>query len=48
MLVSLPVSTFVLVKTITSLAITGAAIVFTVSWSIRIARRENLVFAKVY
>ena len=45
MLVSLPVATFILVKTITSLAITGAAIVFTVSWSIRIARREGLVFA---
>lgn len=45
MLVSLPVATFILVKTITSLAITGAAIVLTVSWSIRIARREGLVFA---
>jgi Protein of unknown function (DUF3159) len=45
MLVSLPVPTFVLVKTITSFGITVAAIVFTVSWSIRIARRENLVFA---
>ncbi len=45
MLVSLPVATFILVKTITSLAITGAAIIFTVSWSIRIARREGLVFA---
>jgi hypothetical protein len=45
MLVSLPVPTFILVKTITSMSITVAAIVFTVSWSIRIARRENLVFA---
>ncbi len=45
MLVSLPVATFILVKTITSLTITGAAIIFTVSWSIRIARREGLVFA---
>ena len=41
MLVSLPVATFILVKTITSLAITGAAIIFTVSWSIRIARTRG-------
>lgn len=47
MLVSLPVSTFIVVKTVTSLAITIAAIVLTVSWSIRIARRENLVFGDV-
>jgi hypothetical protein len=45
MLVSLPVSTFVLVKTITSMAITVTAIVLTVTWSIRVARREQLVFA---
>lgn len=45
MLVSLPVPTFILLKTVTSMGITVAAIVFTVSWSIRIARRENLVFA---
>lgn len=45
MLVSLPVSTFILLKTVISMGITIAAIVFTVSWSIRIARRENLVFA---
>jgi hypothetical protein len=45
LLVSLPVSTFVLVKTITSMGITVAAIVFTVTWSIRVARREQLVFA---
>jgi hypothetical protein len=45
MLISLPVATFILVKTITSLVITGAAIIFTVSWSIRTARREGLVFA---
>jgi hypothetical protein len=44
MLVSLPVSTFILVKTITSMSITVAAIVFTVTWSIRVARREHLVF----
>lgn len=45
MLVSLPVPTFVLLKTVTSFGITIAAIVLTVTWSIRIARRENLVFA---
>jgi hypothetical protein len=45
MLVSLPVPTFVLVKTLTSFGITVGAIVLTVSWSIRIARQENLVFA---
>ncbi len=47
MLVSLPVPAFILVKTITSMTITVAAIVLTVSWSIRIARREDLVFAGV-
>ena len=41
MLVSMPVATFVLVKTLTSLSITATAIALTVSWSIRIARREN-------
>jgi hypothetical protein len=45
MLVSLPVPAFILVKTVTSFAITIAAVVLTVSWSIRIARREDLVFA---
>jgi hypothetical protein len=45
MLVSLPVPVFVLVKTVTSLGITVAAVVLTVAWSIRIARSENLVFA---
>ncbi len=44
MLVSFSVPTFVLIKTVTSFGITIAAIVFTVSWSIRVARRENLVF----
>ncbi len=44
MLVSMPVATFVLVKTVTSMSITAAAIALTVSWSIRIARQENLVF----
>jgi hypothetical protein len=46
MLLSLPVATFVLVKTVTSMGITAVAIVLTVSWSIRVARRENLVFGR--
>lgn len=44
MLVSMPVATFVIVKTLTSLSITAIAVALTVCWSIRIARRENLVF----
>jgi hypothetical protein len=47
MLVTMPVTVFVLVKTLTCLAITIAAIVLTVSWAIRIARREDLVLAPV-
>ena len=42
---SLPTPTFVAVKSIVSLAITVTAIVATVSWSIRTARAEDLVFA---
>jgi hypothetical protein len=47
LLVSLPTPTFVAVKSIVSLAITMSAIVATVSWSLRTARTENLVFARV-
>ena len=47
LLVSLPTPTFVAVKSIVSLAITVSAIVATVSWSLRTARTENLVFARV-
>jgi hypothetical protein len=47
MLVSLPTTTFVALKSFVSLAITISAVVFTVSWSIRIARAENLIFAPV-
>jgi hypothetical protein len=47
LLVSLPTSTFVALKTVVSFGITVSAIVFTVSASIRIARAENLVFARV-
>jgi len=45
MLVSLPTTTFVALKTPVSLAITVSAIVCTVTWSIRTARREDLIFA---
>ncbi len=47
MLVSLPTTTFVALRSFVSLAITISAIVFTVSWAMRIARSENLVFARV-
>jgi intracellular septation protein A len=45
MLVSMPVAPFVALKTITCIAITALAVVVTVTWSVRIARSENLVFA---
>ena len=44
LLVSLPLHTFVAIKTGASLAITFAGMLFTVAWAIRIARGENLVF----
>jgi len=47
MLVSLPTTTFVALRTFVSLGITISAVVFTVSWALRIARAENLVFAPV-
>jgi intracellular septation protein A len=47
MLVSMPVPTFVILKTIGCLAITVAAIVVTVWWAMRTARSEDLVFADV-
>jgi uncharacterized membrane protein len=47
LLVSLPTPTFVAVKSLVSLGITVSAIVLTVSWSIRTARAEDLVFARV-
>lgn len=47
MLMSLPTPTFVAVKSFVSLGITISAIVLTVSWSIRTARAEDLVFARV-
>jgi hypothetical protein len=45
MLMSLPTATFVALRSIVSLAITTGAVVFTVTWAIRIARSENLVLA---
>jgi hypothetical protein len=47
LLVSLPTPTFVALKGVVSLVITVTAIVFTVTWSIRTARREDLIFAPV-
>jgi hypothetical protein len=47
MLMSLPTTTFVPLKTVVSLGITVSAVVFTVSWALRIAHAENLVFAPV-
>jgi len=47
LLVSLPTTTFVALKGVVSLALTIAAIVFTVSWSVRTAHAENLMFAPV-
>jgi hypothetical protein len=45
MLVSMPVALFVALKTVASFSITGAAIVITVVWALRIAHDEELVFA---
>ncbi|MDQ1476962.1 MAG: hypothetical protein QOE62_2191, partial [Actinomycetota bacterium] len=47
MLVSLPTTTFVALKFFVSLAITISAVLLTVSWAMRTARSENLVFAAV-
>jgi hypothetical protein len=47
MLMSMPTTTFVAVRSFVSLTITISAVVFTVSWAMRIARAENLVFAPV-
>ena len=47
LLVTLPTSTFVALKTVVSLAITISAVAFTVCWAIRTAHAENLIFAPV-
>jgi hypothetical protein len=48
LLVSVPTTTFVLLKTIAALSVTISAIALTVGWSIRTARAENLVFARTF
>ncbi|MDP9389042.1 MAG: hypothetical protein M3Q48_14285 [Actinomycetota bacterium] len=45
LLVNLPLATFVAVKTAACMAITGAGVGLTVSWSLRTVRREGLVLA---
>ncbi len=45
LLMTLPVTSYVVFKTMICLAITVAAIVLTVVWSVRVARNEDLVFA---
>jgi hypothetical protein len=45
MLVSMPVALFVALKTVASFSISGAAIVITLVWALRIAHEEELVFA---
>jgi hypothetical protein len=47
LLVTLPVATFVVTKTITSLTITAVGIVLTVCWSLRTAHHEGLVTPRV-
>ncbi len=47
MLLSMSTPTFVVLKTIVSLVITISAVVGTVSWAMRIARAEGLMFAAV-
>jgi hypothetical protein len=47
LLVLLSTPTFIAVRSFVSLAITVSAVVLTVSWSIRTARAEDLVFARV-
>lgn len=44
----MPVPVLVLGKTLPWYAITVSAIVFTVTWAIRIARREDLVLARAF
>jgi hypothetical protein len=46
MLFSMPTNLFVVVKPAAFLAISATAVVVTVWWALRTARREDLVFAK--
>ena len=48
LLVSLPTTTFVPLKTVVSLAITISAVVFTVLWAMRTAKAEHLIFAPAH
>ncbi len=45
LLVTLPVTSYIVLKTTICLGITVAAVVLTVMWSVRVAQGENLVFA---
>jgi hypothetical protein len=45
MLVSMPVDTFVALKTLACLGVTVGAIVVTILWALRVVRSERLVFA---
>jgi hypothetical protein len=47
MLFSLPTTIFVVLKPAASLLISAAAVTITVSWALRTAHREELVFARV-
>jgi uncharacterized membrane protein len=47
LLVSLPTPTFIALRGVISLAITICAVVVTISWSIRTARAEKLIFLRV-
>jgi hypothetical protein len=46
MLLSLPTTLFVVLKPAASLVISASAVVITVCWALRIAHREELVFAR--
>ena len=47
MLMSMPTGVFLPVKTFVSLGITISAVVWTITWAMRTAKAENLVFARV-
>ena len=46
MLTTLPVATFIALKTVACLGVTVAAILITVVWAMRVVHRERLVFAR--
>jgi hypothetical protein len=45
MLVSMPVGTFVAVKTVACFGVSAAAVAITIAWALRIVHSEHLVFA---